>query len=87
MPYTSVALLIFFKYLLVFKNQLRSYFSKYNFLFTTKQFNIFQIDHAITAKAEFLYKSGRKGYLATGKQREDQYLATQCGRALRTPVF
>ncbi len=53
MPNTSKALLIYFKYLLVFKDQLRTYFSKYNFLVATKQFNIFQNDHDITAKAEF----------------------------------
>jgi hypothetical protein len=55
-----------------FKDQLRSYFSKYNFLVATKQFNMFQIDHAITAKAEFLYKSGRQGYLATEQANKEK---------------
>jgi len=74
MPHTSVALLSYFKYLLVFRSKIssRSYFSKYNFLVATKQFNIFQIDHAITAKAEFLYKSGRQGYLATEQANKDE---------------
>ncbi len=33
---------------------------------------MFQIDHAITAKAEFLYKSGRQGYLATEQANKEK---------------
>jgi hypothetical protein len=52
-----------------FKDQLRSYFSKYNFLVATKQFNIFQIDHDITAKAEFIKAADKATWQLANKEK------------------